>query len=341
MAPKVSIIVPVHNEERFIAECLDSALSQSFSDFEIICSNDASTDGSAAILADYAARDPRIRVIEGSFDGPSATRNAALALASGHYIAFLDSDDWWEDGMLEAVVSRADETGADIVVFDYWLYDQSTGEKGTYRDQHLFARYNGNVANLAHAVGLAGFAGIWDRLFRKSFLDAGNFAFVEGRLYEDAMYSYETLVAAEKIAIMSDHLYNYRRNVNASITYTEDEGAKHKEDFVFAQAYIQACLRKAGIPLGAWHAYAGYFAEYAYMHNRELHPFSRFRDFFEVMREMAFPENNDLPRLFDLWRYDENPGRRVYIDCIRENRPRLAYMMCNAANAAGSIVHRR
>ena len=341
MAPKVSIIVPVHNEVRFVAECLDSALSQSLGDFEIICSDDASDDGSAAILDDYAARDERIMVIHGRFDGPSTTRNVALARATGEYIAFLDSDDWWEEDMLEKVVARADETGADIVIFDYWLHDQKSGERGTYRDQRLFKRLDGSVTDLAHEGALAGFAGIWDRLFRRSFLEAGHYTFVDGRLYEDAMYSYETLVAAGKIAIMADHLYFYRRNVNASITYTEDEGRKHKEDFVFAQAYIQACLREAHVSLAAWRAYAGYFAEYSYMHNRELHPYGQFKAFFDVMREMAYPDETDAPRLFDLWRYDENPGRRAYIECVRDNYPRRAYALSNAANVAGSVLHRK
>ena len=340
MAPKVSIIVPVHNELRFLGPCLDSALSQSLADFEIICSDDDSTDGSADILADYAARDERIKVISGAFDGPSTTRNKALELAQGEYIAFLDSDDWWPEDMLEKVVTRADETQADIVVFDYWLYNQSTGEESTYRDQRMFARLDGSVTDVRHAPELAGIAGIWDRLYRRSFLVEGCFTFVDGRVYEDAMYSFETLVAAKKIAVMADHLYYYRRNVTASITYTEDWGKKHKEDFVFAQAYIQCCLREAKVPLAAWRAYAGYFAEYSYMHNREITPYARFREFFDVMREMAYPDNSDTPRLFDLWRYDENPGRHAYIECVRANQPRRAYALCKAANAAGAVLHR-
>lgn len=341
MAPKVSIVIPVHNEERFLAECLESALTQSLGDFEIICSDDASEDKSAQILADYAARDERIKVITGEFDGPSATRNAALRLATGEYIAFLDSDDWWEEGMLEKVVLRADETEADIVVFDYWLHDQQTGERGTYRDQSLFKRIDGSVTDLAHTPELAGFAGIWDRLFRHSFLEKGGFTFIDGRLYEDAMYSFETLVAAKRIAIMADHLYFYRRNVEASITYTEDYGQKHKEDFVFAQAYIQACLRESQVSLSAWRAYAGYFAEYSYMHNREVKPYARFREFFDVMRLMAYPDETDVPRLFDLWSYDENPGRRAYIDFVKRNQPHLAWVEAKSLNAAGRVLHRR
>ena len=336
--PVVSIIVPVHNAERYLRECLDSALTQDFGDFELLCINDGSTDGSASILEEYAARDGRIRVIEGRFDGPSASRNAALDCARGEFIACLDADDMWAPGALGKMVARVRETGADTVIFDYWLYYGGAAPVGTYRDQELFARLDGAVTTFAECPELAGFVGVWDRLYRRAFLEEAGVRFVEGRLYEDAMFSMDALLAGGTVAVMADRLYFYRRDVSGSITYTEDESLNHKKDFIFAQAYIHARLLDAGVGDEAWTCYAKYFAEYSYMHNRELHPFTRFADFFYAVRMIACPDEG--PQLFELYEDDPNPGRAMYMACVAQNQPRRAYAISCAANMAGRIVHR-
>ena len=336
--PIVSVIVPVHNAERYLRECLDSALAQTFADFEMICIDDASTDQSPKILAEYAERDGRIRVLTGSYNGPSGSRNAALDCAQGEYIACLDSDDMWVPEALAKMVTCARATGADTVVFDYWLYYSGEAPLDTYRDQELFKRLDGTVTTLSDCPELVGFVGVWDRLYRRDYLEKNGIRFIDGRLYEDAMFSIDALTAGGTIAFMSDHLYFYRRNVSASITYTEDESINHKMDFVFAQAYIRARLLEAGISDEAWTCYAKYFAEYAYMHNRELRRFSQFVDFFHAMRLLACPEQG--PQLFELYEDDPNPGRALYMACIVHNQPRRAFAFCNAANVAGRVLHR-
>lgn len=336
--PVVSIIMPVHNAAHYLREALDSALTQDFEDFELLCVNDGSTDGSDAILAEYAGGDERIRIIEGQFGGPSASRNAALDCACGEYVACLDSDDMWAPGALGKMVGRARETGADTVVFDYWLYYNGAAPVETYRDQELFARLDGTVTTFAECPELAGFVGVWDRLYRREYLEDAGIRFIGGKLYEDAMFCIDALVASGTVAIMADHLYFYRRDVSGSITYTEDESINHKKDFIFAQAYIRSRLLDAGATDEAWTCYARYFAEYAYMHNRELHPYSRFLDFFQAVRVLACPAEG--PQLFELYEDDPNPGRAIYIACIENNQPRRAYAISNAANAAGRVLHR-
>ena len=93
---QVSVIIPVYNIERHLAQCLDSVAGQSLGDIEVICVDDGSTDGSPAILARYAARSARFRVVTQANAGPGEARNAGLALAGGEYVIFLDSDDWFE-----------------------------------------------------------------------------------------------------------------------------------------------------------------------------------------------------------------------------------------------------
>ena len=335
--PVVSIIVPVHNTYRYLAECLDSALAQSFGDFELICVDDASTDGSAKLLQSYAEKDSRIRILQGAYGGPSNVRNAALDCAQGTYIACLDSDDFWAPHALERMVGRAEQTGADTVICDYWLYYGKGIPLATYRDQDLFGRLDGAVTTFADCPDLAGFVGVWDRLYRRSFLEDAGVRFVGGHLYEDAMFCMDALVSGGTVAVMSDHLYFYRRNVAGSITYTEDESLRHKQDFIFAQAYIRQRLADANVSEAAWTSYARYFAEYAYMHNRELKSYARFEDFFQAVRMLACPDEG--PRLFELWEDDPNPGRAIYMACVTNNQPRRAFAIAKAANVAGRVLH--
>ena len=337
MSDKVSIIVPVHNAAQYLRKCLDSVIAQSFKDYECICVNDASLDLSLDVLREYSEKDSRFKIIDGEFGGPSATRNAALAEAQGDYIAFIDADDWWEQGMLEKVVAREIETQADMVIVDYWLAYENGNRLDTYRDQDMFARLNGTVVSMATCPELAGFVGIWDRLFRRNALVPHGF--MVDRLYEDAIYSAEATVAIQRVAIMADHLYYYRRNVEHSISYDEDASRKHEEDFLIAQGYIQDVYRKAGISIEAWTEYARYFAEYAYMHQREVRPKERFYAFFDVVRELACPDSG--PQLFELWHDDPHRWRNAYMGFVRNNQPELAWVEAKTLNAAGHVLGRR
>lgn len=339
MNPEVSIIIPVHNAAPYLRACLESVLAQTFGDFEVLCVDDASTDESGKILYEYANSDERFTVMRGVFGGPSGTRNAALAVARGDYVAFLDADDWWDKALLEKTLARAKDADADMVVFDYWLYYQETGTMGTYRDQDLFARLDGSVVNVATCPELAGFVGIWDRLFRRDVLVPHGF--MEGFLYEDAIYCTEAVLKARKVAFMADHLYYYRRNVTASITFTEDASRKHEEDFLVAQAYIQDCLREAGVSVDAWRSYARYFAEYAYMHQREVSPYRRFKSFFSIVHEMAALPKGQYPALFYVCGKDSNEAREIYLSLVRKDKPYSAWMEARCLNAAGKVLGRR
>lgn len=111
----VSIIVPVYNTEKYLHNCIDSLLAQTCTDIEILLVNDGSTDGSGAICDAYAARDARIRVMHQQNGGVSSARNAALAVASGEYIAFVDSDDWVSPHYIEAMLDAMTDANADLV----------------------------------------------------------------------------------------------------------------------------------------------------------------------------------------------------------------------------------
>ena len=114
MNPLVSIVIPVYNAEKYLAECLESVRNQSLRDIEIICVNDGSTDGSASILTDYAKMDERIHVISQPNGGELAARNTGIRLASGEWIGFVDSDDRVSADMFERLLGNGEKHQADI-----------------------------------------------------------------------------------------------------------------------------------------------------------------------------------------------------------------------------------
>ena len=124
--PLVSVITPAYNAESFIRETIDSVLAQSVSDWELIVIDDGSTDDTQIIVAEYEKADDRIHLIINENNmGVARTRNRGLDMFRGQYVAFLDSDDYWEPQMLEKMFARAQETGADIIYCSYALVDES------------------------------------------------------------------------------------------------------------------------------------------------------------------------------------------------------------------------
>ena len=123
MKKLVSIIVPVFNVEKYLRQCLDSILGQTFNQFEVIIVNDGSTDNSGAICQEYEARDNRIVYLEKENGGVSEARNLGLDFATSEYIIFIDSDDWIEPTYVEVLYEKIEEYQADIVFENYTSFN--------------------------------------------------------------------------------------------------------------------------------------------------------------------------------------------------------------------------
>ena len=123
-SPKISIIVPVYNVEKYIRRCLDSIAAQTFTDWECICVDDGTPDASGKICNEYAQKDSRFVVIHKENGGVSSARNAGLNVAKGEYVTFCDSDDWVEKEMLEVLYNTALETDADVVMGGHKTADE-------------------------------------------------------------------------------------------------------------------------------------------------------------------------------------------------------------------------
>ena len=212
--PLVSVIVPVYGVEAYLPKCVDSILSQSFSDFELILVDDGSPDNCGAICDEYAARDSRVRVIHKENGGVTVARNVALDIAAGKYVTFCDSDDSWEAQLLEIAVKPLLDEGADCVLFGLNVCtDEGISRTRSYEAaQYEFHTPQDTVNYLIH-VQLTAKHGwsLCTHLFSKEIIDqfqirgcttCNNFA-------EDMGFVCRYMLHSKKIVSISDCLYNY------------------------------------------------------------------------------------------------------------------------------------
>ncbi|MEV4619676.1 glycosyltransferase family 2 protein [Asanoa sp. NPDC049573] len=214
----MSVIVPVYRVEHYLGACLDSILDQGFADFEVVAVDDASDDGSAAILAGYAARDNRVRVLTLPTNrGLGAARNAGLAAATGDYVWFVDSDDWLTEGTLEAVAKRLAETDADLLITGF----ARVFPDGRIRHSPVTGAGPAPAAfRLAELPGLIKLLHIaCNKVIRRQLLVELGLAFRPG-WYEDVAFSLPLMIAADRITLLDRYSYGYRQRDTGSITRT-------------------------------------------------------------------------------------------------------------------------
>lgn len=224
-----SIIIPVYNVESYLNECLDSVLSQTCTDWEAVCVNDGSTDGSAAILDDYAAKDERVKVITQPNSGLSAARNAGIKAAKGDYVILLDGDDWLEPNALKIIAdSLGDE---DMLCFSGCRYIEDTKSFNPADNLPEKAYACGMDYYNENALRKRDFAFVCAvlRAYKRSFLLDNRLRFKEGIVHEDNLFTPIACFYARKVRQVNDSLYVYRLRTN-SITTTPD--MRHVKDML-------------------------------------------------------------------------------------------------------------
>lgn len=228
----VSLVIPVYNSERYLRQCLDSVISQTYRSLEIICVNDGSSDGSYSILEEYASRDDRIRIFtkENEGRGAASARNLGLENASGEYIQFLDSDDFFEQEMVEVLVDKALSTGSDVVIFRGQTYDDER-QCVTGRMPHPDLQYAPDMDCFnwrecpEYICEIADFYA-WNKMFRRQLLLEHDLSFTPIPISDDQDISMIAPVVANKVAIIDRAFVNYRINTGSSQC---DSQTKHPE----------------------------------------------------------------------------------------------------------------
>ena len=225
MMPQVSVIIPVYNVEAYLRRCIDSVLAQTFTDFELILVDDGSSDRSGVICDEYAANDSRIHVIHQENSGVARARNAALTQISGKFVAFCDSDDWWEPNLLQLAYSAAVENAADMVVFNYAknengrIISQSQFLSGVFPIRTEAERIDYLISKLArYKHGNE----IWNKLFRRSIIQKHGIQFCTkcNDYGEDYGFMVKCALRSTKVVCIDDCCYHYRVRTG-SITHQE------------------------------------------------------------------------------------------------------------------------
>ncbi|MDR1943165.1 MAG: glycosyltransferase [Endomicrobium sp.] len=231
MRPKISVIVPIYNTEKYLSECLDSILGQTFKDLEVICINDGSPDDSDKILEEYSKRDSRIVIIRQKNMGLAEARNSGLRVASGEYIGFVDSDDWIDSTFYEKLISVTIGLDADIAVAGIRYFTDSWANREAYLDVI--------VTNFQDKIALMPNGAVWNKLFKASLIKDNNFKFPSGLFFEDNVVLFVAIYYSNKMVHTSDVCYNYRTN-NDGICRSSDpiKQKKRADDKIIISKFI-------------------------------------------------------------------------------------------------------
>lgn len=211
-SPLVSIIIPIYNTEAYLNACLESVTNQIYTNLEIICIDDGSTDHSVEILKEWIRRDSRIMVIQQEHLGASASRNNGVAKATGDYISFVDSDDRVDESFIRTMLTAIGESDICVCGFVVWLNGQcveKSGPASTYTlSREEMVRYVLEKRDETHVVV--------NKLFAKDVLK--NTIFPVGYTYEDMYGAVKSALNSKKVQCIPDCLYHYQRRENSSYT---------------------------------------------------------------------------------------------------------------------------
>ncbi len=210
---KISFIVPVYNGERYLRTCVDSILGQSVRDIELVAVNNGSTDGSGVILAEYAAKDARVRVLNTpNSGGVSAARNLGLSEAKGEYLWFFDCDDVLLAGAAEAMLARAEETGADLVAAGFrYLYEESGQTRAVGLPVEDGVLEGKAILRAMHLTALGGC-----KLWRADMIRKSRLQYPPYRIAEDVGFYLCALACCGRVAVMNRPAYDYRIHGDSS-----------------------------------------------------------------------------------------------------------------------------
>ncbi|MBR6611314.1 MAG: glycosyltransferase family 2 protein, partial [Campylobacter sp.] len=247
--PKISIIIPVYNVEKYISQCLDSAINQSLKDIEIIIVDDCGSDKSIDIVKEYAKKDSRIKIIYNKQNqGPFVSRNNAAIKASGEYLLCLDSDDFLDLKACEITYNATKDGYYDIIKFNAYNYDRNIADiLGTALDNRSFE----SLEEYANYIYKQKDCPRWNLAFmivkRDIYLKAFEILNLKDRIImaEDALMSFVLWNLSNKFCHICDILYYYRQNENSTTRSKNDEIiSRNSKDRVFVIHKIKSISKK-------------------------------------------------------------------------------------------------
>lgn len=217
-SPQLSVIVPVYNAQTYLRQALDSVASQSFSDFEVLLIDDGSTDGSAAILAEYASADARFRVISKQNEGYGATVNRGINEAQGAYVAVFEPDDFLEPDAYCMLMELALSAGADIAKANYWFYWSKPQDRNQVISVVTPAMASEPFSARSIPEVVFSIPSIWSAVYRREFLNEQGIRLLEtpGASYQDLGFSFKVFASAACIVATEAPILHYRQDNESS-----------------------------------------------------------------------------------------------------------------------------
>lgn len=225
----ISVIIPVYNDEEYLHVCINSVINQTYSDLEIICVDDDSSDSSYDILQYFAKKDDRIKVLKNEHNkGLGYNRNRGMEVATGKYVSFLDSDDWISPDTFEVLIEKAEKDNLDVLIYKSIVFYEDTQNFGfeRYYDMEFMDKWESKVFNHWDLDKTKLFSipvAAWNKLYLKSFLDDNDIRFPnENLIHEDNPFYCKMITSAERISILNKYFHNRRRRSGSIMTWNNE-----------------------------------------------------------------------------------------------------------------------
>ena len=255
MKPLVSVIIPVYNTEKYLKECLDSVISQTLKDIEIICINDGSTDNSVDILKEYAKNDIRIKIVNQQNGGRSVARNSGLQVACGKYIMFCDSDDQYKQNMCETLYNLIKKNKTDIACCEIAVnYECDHNLQESDKDYYALKFEGKKECTTGDLLKIDG--SVCNKIFSKKIIDKFNIKFPEGLVYEDTAFFFMYYSICQNAYFIKQPLYIYIRH-EGSIMNETFKGSEKAIDHIKIMDAVYSHLINSKI----WDKYKNIFFE--------------------------------------------------------------------------------
>lgn len=308
----ISVIIPVYDVEKYLPTCVESVIGQTYANLEIILVDDGSPDECGALCDTYALRDTRVRVIHQTNQGLSAARNAGLAVMTGSYVTFVDSDDWLHPECIERLHGLSQHSGADISVCSMV---RTAGEGATLERGFV------EIFNLSRAAAIAqivkprygSMVAAWGKLYRAELFS--HVRFPVGRLHEDAFTTYRVILKSDTITLTTERLYFYRQRPDSIMGSPFNPRAKL--DIIDALTERSVLLHSAGLA-GSAHTTSGQVLQTFMEIDRhsECRPDDRFTQELDrpalARRLRGFRQPVKLKIFYSLFLYFPTLARRLY-----------------------------